>query len=214
MKKLNKKLAEIIKKGFKEGKKLELIKFEVLQEIKKYDFKADYQDSYDAIVEYINTLPPDEKYKANAIIAEFDISFARIKKGLQVDVGVNVISRLKKDVKMREIEKELQTVFDKRINHAKTIVRTAENAFSTYKKTQGGKIFTYAGPPAERYFCRRLLALAEAGRTWTKQEIEAMDNGQDLPVLLYGGGYNCRHEWLEVENYVKLTPEQEQEIGG
>ena len=51
--------------------------------------------------------------------------------------------------------------------------------------------FKYVGPPAERSFCEEHL-----GRVYTEAEIEALQNGQNLPVRLYGGGYNCRHRWV------------------
>jgi hypothetical protein len=63
--------------------------------------------------------------------------------------------------------------------------------------------FRYAGPgpgdPVIRPFCRDLMAETLAGRTWTLDEIEAMDNGQGLPVITCGGGYNCRHQWIPAE---------------
>ena len=43
-----------------------------------------------------------------------------------------------------------------------------------------------------RPFCRRLLDL---GRTYTREQIDAMDNGQNLPVFTTFGGYKCRHVW-------------------
>lgn len=59
--------------------------------------------------------------------------------------------------------------------------------------------FEYEGPDDKitRPFCQRTLE----GRNppiYTRSEIEAMSNGQDLPVMTYGGGYNCRHQWLPV----------------
>ena len=35
-----------------------------------------------------------------------------------------------------------------------------------------------------------------AGKTWTKDEINAMENGiaQPKPVFTFAGGFNCRHQ--------------------
>jgi hypothetical protein len=43
-----------------------------------------------------------------------------------------------------------------------------------------------------RPFCRKLLDL---GRTYTREQIEGMNNGQGLPVFTTFGGYKCRHVW-------------------
>lgn len=58
--------------------------------------------------------------------------------------------------------------------------------------------FIYAGPDDDvtRPFCQ-----AHVGQTHTRAEIEALDNGQLDNVLLTGGGYNCRHVWLEVSRF-------------
>jgi hypothetical protein len=61
----------------------------------------------------------------------------------------------------------------------------------------GIELFLYVGPDDEvtRPFC-----VEHVDRIFTRQEIEAMDNGQDLPVMIYRGGYNCRHHWRPVSN--------------
>lgn len=58
--------------------------------------------------------------------------------------------------------------------------------------------FTYVGPNDKltRPFCERLRGLAEDGRTWTRKQIESMDNGQLADVFQTCGGYNCRHQWV------------------
>ena len=60
--------------------------------------------------------------------------------------------------------------------------------------------FTYAGPPAGdkliRPFCQRLMAMAQGGRTWTRGQIDSMDNDQLPDVFRTGGGFNCRHQWV------------------
>jgi hypothetical protein len=56
-------------------------------------------------------------------------------------------------------------------------------------------VYQYLGPRDQvtRPFCLRLL-----DRKLTLAEIRKLDNGQGLPVLTHGGGYNCRHRWVPV----------------
>ena len=89
----------------------------------------------------------------------------------------------------------------------------ADTALSTYYRTiqdRGFRIierslpegvglqYKYGGPSDVfvRPFCRLLLMETAAGATWTRAEIDDMDNGQLPNVFLTGGGYNCRHQWL------------------
>lgn len=77
-------------------------------------------------------------------------------------------------------------------------------------KELGFELYEYLGPDdgVTRPFCQGVLNDRNPA-IYTIQEIEAMDNGQDLPVITYGGGYNCRHTWrpiskedAEAEGYV------------
>lgn len=62
----------------------------------------------------------------------------------------------------------------------------------------GFDLFIYTGPDdnVTRPFCEELLERDPP--IYTIEEINAMDNGQDLPVLISGGGYNCRHDWRPI----------------
>lgn len=84
-----------------------------------------------------------------------------------------------------------------------TEITTGLQGFSrtvTMKKAKdvGFTRFKYLGPldQVTRKFCEHVL---EEGPVYTLEEIQAMDNGQGLPVMTYGGGYNCRHQWRPVE---------------
>lgn len=61
--------------------------------------------------------------------------------------------------------------------------------------------FAYMGPidNVTRDWC-----LARVGKVFTHAEIDAMDNGQLDNVFLTGGGYNCRHVWMEVAKTSEL----------
>lgn len=66
----------------------------------------------------------------------------------------------------------------------------------------------YLGPNDKltRPFCNGVLGRSPA--IYTVEEIGAMDNGQGLDVLTFGGGYNCRHSWQPV------SPELAEELRG
>lgn len=78
--------------------------------------------------------------------------------------------------------------------------------------------FAFMGPADQknRPFCRD-----HVGKVYTRADIAAMDNGQLDNVFLTGGGYNCRHIWMEVSKFSELQdyvgtdkriPEVEQQL--
>lgn len=84
-----------------------------------------------------------------------------------------------------------------------TELNTALQGFSrtvTVQKSKelGFELFRYLGPDDDvtRPFCEDLLSKSPA--IYTLKEIESMDNGQGLPVITFGGGYNCRHQWRPI----------------
>jgi len=64
-----------------------------------------------------------------------------------------------------------------------------------------GARFAFMGPVdgKTRPFC-----LEHVGKVYTREEIDALDNGQLDNVFLTGGGYNCRHTWMEVSRFSEL----------
>jgi tetrahydromethanopterin S-methyltransferase subunit G len=99
---------------------------------------------------------------------------------------------------------------DTTVPQAMTIADTSLSAFYRTIADRGYQIiekdlpdtvevrYSYGGPDdvLVRPFCRNLLTLTRAGKTWTRAEIGAMSNGQLPSVWLTGGGWNCRHQWL------------------
>lgn len=93
-----------------------------------------------------------------------------------------------------------------------TELRTAVSGFNqsvTNLKAEqlGFELFVYLGPEDDvtRPFCECVIEggrfqgqQIEGGRVYTREEIEGFDNGQGLPVFVYGGGYNCRHQWRPI----------------
>lgn len=78
--------------------------------------------------------------------------------------------------------------------------------------------FLYVGPAdaKTRPFCKE-----HVGKVYTRAEIDQMDNGQIDNVFLTGGGYNCRHVFMEVSKLSELNeyvgtdrrvPEVEQQL--
>jgi len=95
------------------------------------------------------------------------------------------------------------TIGERMVSNLETEINTALMAFNrtvTTSKAQslGFDLFIYLGPEDDitRPFCEDLLQ--EDPAIYTIEEIQDMDNGQGLPVLQYGGGYNCRHQWRPI----------------
>jgi hypothetical protein len=62
--------------------------------------------------------------------------------------------------------------------------------------------FVYLGPVDDK---TRDWCLKHVGRVYRRSEIDQMDNGQIAPVFLCGGGFNCRHHFIEVSPYSDLA---------
>jgi hypothetical protein len=61
--------------------------------------------------------------------------------------------------------------------------------------------FLYAHPIDEK---TRDFCLRHAGKVYTREEIDQLDNGQISNVFLTGGGYNCRGHWMEVSRFSEM----------
>lgn len=95
-----------------------------------------------------------------------------------------------------EIEQaEARTLYDTLIN----IFARQVEALKTSEEPETP--YAYLGPLDEktRPFCEERV-----GRVFTREEIDAMDNGQLPNVFLTGGGYNCRHSWIAVSKFSTL----------
>jgi hypothetical protein len=76
-------------------------------------------------------------------------------------------------------------------------------------KKLGYKKFQYLGPEdgANRPFCAK-----HVDKVYTREEIDALSNGQKMDVWTYAGGYNCRHSWRPVR--ASWFDGQEDEVSG
>lgn len=95
---------------------------------------------------------------------------------------------------------------NKLVSNLETEINTGLMGFNrsvTVSKAQdlGFDSFEYLGPDDKitRPFCQKVLE-DRSPPVYTLAEIQAMKNKQGLPVLTYGGGYNCRHIWRPVAN--------------
>jgi hypothetical protein len=84
-----------------------------------------------------------------------------------------------------------------------TELNTMLNGFSrtvtAYKANELGlELFIYIGPEDKltRDFCSDVLS--KDPPIYTREEIAALDNEQGLDAMIYGGGYNCRHQWAAI----------------
>lgn len=109
-----------------------------------------------------------------------------------------------------KLVEQVQEIAKTTLSRARTIADTSlaglqrATAIQAASELPGDVVFRYSGPNDKltRPFCAKLV-----GKTFSADEIRRMSNGQNLPVDLFGGGYNCRHSWQP------MTRETAEEIG-
>lgn len=153
------------------------------------------------------TLPDAERRLVAGFVARAANQFAMVAAGLQQAVADATTRAIREGLPAAELESLLANKFGKAERHARTIARTALGAFDradTVRQANlaGVRYMRYVGPPASRDFCQHHLR-----KTYTVEEIKRLNNGQGLPVLYYGGGWNCRHTWEPVIPKQYLLPE-------
>lgn len=107
----------------------------------------------------------------------------------------NTIMGTSRSVTIERIGRTLDTRLR---NHAVTY---ADTALVTFDRTASLEIWQDAG--LEKYEYRgpadiknRPVCARWVGRVFTIAEINKLDNGAGLPVLRFGGGWNCRHVFI------------------
>jgi|688.fasta_scaffold475423_2 hypothetical protein len=101
---------------------------------------------------------------------------------------------------------------DRLASQLSTEIQTSVSAFSrtstaTLGKELGIELWEYLGPDdgITREFCKDCLDGRAPGveprdvAVYTTEEIARMDNEQGLDVMIYCGGYNCRHQWRPID---------------
>jgi hypothetical protein len=106
------------------------------------------------------------------------------------------------------LNRDLADIFDTAEPKIATLYDTAVSIYARQVEAeQAGDnpetAFAYMGPVDEK---TRDFCLDYAGRVMTRAEIDDLDNGQLSNVFLTGGGYNCRHVWMEVSQFSELAP--------
>jgi hypothetical protein len=99
---------------------------------------------------------------------------------------------------------DLAESIDVETTQARTLYDTTVNVFGRQveaMKAKDGDVFAYMGPADVklRPFCRERV-----GKVFTREQIDAMDNGQLPQPFLTGGGHNCRHTFVAVSKLSEL----------
>ena len=106
------------------------------------------------------------------------------------------------------IVEDLQEVLDASAPAIRTLYDTSLSIYGRQVEAlQAGNnptaTFAFMGPADQknRPFCRD-----HVGKVYTRARIDEMDNGQTpgKPVFLLGGGWNCRHTWMEISKFSEL----------
>jgi hypothetical protein len=106
-------------------------------------------------------------------------------------LGIRPVDRLLDDV---------AEVLDDTAARARTVYDTAVSTYTRQieQLTSDGtadELFLYVGPVDSK---TRPFCMERVGRVYTREQIDAMDNGSLPNVFLTGGSYNCRHIWARV----------------
>lgn len=132
-------------------------------------------------------------------------NFAKVGGKLNADVFRAIDRGLRNNMSMKQISDLVRRVGVLGEHHSRTAGRTAKmgklrTEYLANHLKAGCREFKYAGPTGAsatqdepRDFCRKHL-----GKIYTIEQILKLNNGQGLSVLIYMGGYNCRHRWEAV----------------
>lgn len=145
-----------------------------------------------------HTADPADTALGTKIVSTSQNHFARVDKMVNKGVLSVVVRGIKAGAGVDEVAASLGRVMRKTAANAFTVANTGLAAFDrvsalTYSAEAGITKKKYKGPPAQRPFCKENLE-----RTFTLEQISYLDNGMGLDVLVYMGGWNCRHWWEDV----------------
>lgn len=176
------------------------------------DHLPQFQDVLNKISESLDG-PPLPKIKFDGADVDLFASQAVGANDMLLDVLDQTASAAKRQalfavggLKFADLAGELADQFGKTAAMAKTLANTSVSNFyrtianQTYLKIEEGLAkgsvrYEYAGPidSLEREFC---AALTSKKLSYTREEIDDMDNGQIPNVFVSGGGFNCRHSFI------------------
>lgn len=132
-----------------------------------------------------------------------EIGAKRIEHTFQREL-LRTIMRILKEEPDPDINKLMQKVEGRLRRYYQTYEETMEIALARAGSLEqaiknGAKYFRYTGPSVNiRPFCAQHL-----NRIYSIEEIEELNNGQNLSVLYFCGGWRCRHHWSPVVGKVE-----------
>ena len=140
-----------------------------------------------------------DKIQNTGVENNADGAFAQMQGKVNRDVKKAVDRGLKNNYSLNQITTIVNRSLNSGKHVARTIARTAQMAkirsdYLLFHIKNGCTKFRYDGPGSgTRDFCG-----LHKGKIYTIQEILKLNNGQGLPVLIYMGGWNCRHWWTAI----------------
>src|SRR5690554_6592627 len=136
------------------------------------------------------------------ILQEAGRQYARARGRIQQRVAEAVEREMRQGAARTEIESTIRPLLRRLQHYRFTIANTAMAALDRidfFEKARAAGVLRcrYVGPPPIRDFCKQHWR-----KTYTYDQIQQLDNGQGLPVWIYGGGWNCRHRWVAADDLV------------
>jgi len=122
-----------------------------------------------------------------------------IARGLQ-----DAILEVPAEIIASNLQIQLESAMGRQLTEVKTQISSFGRSITAFVAEDAGlDHYLYTGPKdgITRPFCRELIGLVV-----TKEQMRKLDNGQGLGVLVYCGGYNCRHSWSPVsEGFIEAA---------
>jgi hypothetical protein len=106
----------------------------------------------------------------------------------------------------RAIPQELAKILEHAEGRVQTLYDTAVSVYGRQVEAESAgddptTRFAYFGPVDQK---TREFCLDHVGKVYTRAEIDRLDNGQLSNVFLTAGGWNCRHQWMEIAKSSEL----------
>ena len=124
-----------------------------------------------------------------------DVILPPVKKSISRSLQ-DVILEVPPETIATNLQIQLESAMGRQLTEVKTQISSFGRSITAFTAEEVGLThYLYTGPKdgITRPFCRQLIDLVV-----TKDQMRKLDNGQGLGVLVYCGGYNCRHSWSPV----------------
>jgi hypothetical protein len=184
--------------GFQEATRAELaavadLKDEILDEYQQMDIPEDF------------TAPAKAQIAMLATGAEFDL--VQVQAAVSNQLTQVLMRSTIGGLNLRELMSEISSILDINLSRAQTLITTTLQSFAAMVTVQHGrdvgiKWFRYDGPDdsVTREWCDHWV-----GRVGTEEMIEATADewerdSQPKPAMSWRGGYNCRHNWVPLDD--------------